>query len=394
MAAREIRIGVLATLLGPFAVMGQDSIRGAALAIAEFGGQLGDSRLVMLQKATNAIPDFAASAAEELLDQEGADFLVGPLSGNEGLAIRELAKTRPDRAFINGTAGAQDITLRDPAPNFYSFSGNAVQWTAGLGSYAYHELGYRRVATIAEDYSYPHSQIGSFMIEFGRAGGKVTQKLWVPLGTVNYADVLAAIPADVDAVFVALAGEDAVKFLQQYERAEQAGNRLPPVLGGPALTDQTVLSISTGLDRFVGVVSASPTADDHPDPAWQAFVSAYRERYPDGLAFPSLTAFGYYVNMKAALLALHAVEGDLSDGQARFKAALSGLRFDSPTGPIWLDHNRQVVANTFVTVVDKTGDGTLYRRLVKTIPSVNSTLGIPEEEFLALGPFSRDNPPL
>ena len=394
MAPQDIKIGVMATLLGPFEIMGQDGMRGAELAIAEFGGKIGDHRLILMQEGTNAIPDFATSVAEELLDSKGADFIVGPLSGNEGLAIREFAKTRPDRAFVNGTAGAQDITLRDPAANFFSFSGNAVQWMAGLGAYAHNELGYHRVATIAEDYSYPHAQVGGFMIEFGRAGGTVAKKLWVPLGTVNFSEVLAALPGDIDAVFVALAGTDAVNFLQQYEQAEQAGTPLPPLLGGCSLTDQTVLGVKAGLtDRFVGVVTAGPMGDDDPSPAWQTFTRAYRARYPRGLPSPSLTALGYYVNMKAALLALQAVDCDLSGGQARFMEVLSSLRFDSPSGPVWLDHNRQVVSNSFVRIVDKAEDGNLYNKLVQTVPAVNSTLGIPEDEYLAFGPLNRDNPP-
>lgn len=390
MAAQEVKIGIMATLLGPYAIMGQDGIRGAELAVAEFGGKIGERRLVLIQEATNAIPDSATSMAEELLYQEQVDFIVGPLSGNEGLAMREFARSHPYKAFINGNAAAQDITLRDPAPNFFSFSGNAVQWMAGLGDYVYNVLGYHRVATIAEDYSYPHTQIGGFMTEFGRIGGTVARKLWVSLGTVDYSAVLAGIPDDVDAVFVVLAGVDAVTFLQQYEKA---GTHLPPLVGGSTLTDQTVLGSQAGLtDRFVGVVAAGPVADDNPDPAWQAFVRAYRTRYPRALPTPSLFALGFYNNMKAALLALRAVDCDLSEGQTRFQAALSNLRFDSPTGPVWLDHNRQVVASTFITIVDKRPDGTLYNKLVKTIPSVNSTLGIPEEEFLAFGAFTRDNP--
>ena len=37
-------------------------------------------------------------------------------------------------------------------------------------------------------------------------------------------------------------------------------------------------------------------------------------------------------------------------------------------------------------------NGTLYNKLIKIIPQVNQTLGIPEAEFLALGRANRDNP--
>jgi branched-chain amino acid transport system substrate-binding protein len=114
--------------------------------------------------------------------------------------------------------------------------------------------------------------------------------------------------------------------------------------------------------------------------------------FPDGFPSPSLFAHAYYVNAKAALLALQQANGDLSNGEAKLKAILANLQFDTPTGPVKLDHNRQAIANIFVTVVDKKPDGTLYNKLVKVVTNVNQTLGIPEDQYLKMGPFSRDNP--
>jgi branched-chain amino acid transport system substrate-binding protein len=229
------------------------------------------------------------------------------------------------------------------------------------------------------------------MIEFGKAGGKVVQKFWVPLGTTNYRPVISDIPTDIDAILVALGGTDAVNFLQQYH--ELGGKR--PLIGGTITVDQTVLNTKGEMaERVVGMSSAGPIADDNPDPTWQKFVQAYRQKFPDGFDSPSLFAHGYYVNTKAALLALRSVEGDLSNDQIRFKTALSKMEFITPSGPVRLDHNRQAIASIFVKVVDRRPDGTLYNRLVKTIPYVNSTLGIPESEYLKIGALGRDNPPL
>ena len=57
-----------------------------------------------------------------------------------------------------------------------------------------------------------------------------------------------------------------------------------------------------------------------------------------------------------------------------------------------MDKNRNAIADEFLTEVAKNADGTLYNKLVKVVPQVNQTLGIPEAEFLALGKASRDNP--
>src|SRR6266498_979449 len=117
MAANEIRIGALATLVGPYAGGGQAGLRGLDLAIAEFGGEIAGKKLTVFKEGTNAMPEDAEGMADVLMEQCKVDFMIAPLSGDEGLAIRDYAKRYPRNTFINGTAGAQDITLRNPAPN-------------------------------------------------------------------------------------------------------------------------------------------------------------------------------------------------------------------------------------------------------------------------------------
>ena len=84
--------------------------------------------------------------------------------------------------------------------------------------------------------------------------------------------------------------------------------------------------------------------------------------------------------------------GDLSDDQAKFRDALAKLELDTPTGKVKLDKNRQAIADNYLTEVAKADDGHLYNKVVKVIPAVNQTLGIPEADFLKLGVANRDNP--
>jgi branched-chain amino acid transport system substrate-binding protein len=388
-SSNEIRIGALATLSGAFAVDGQDALRGVKMAIAEFGGKIGGKTLTMVSESSDATPAVARDAARKLIEQDNVDLMVGPLSGDEGLAVRDYAKTQPGKVFLNGSSAAQDTTLRNPAPNFFRFSTDGVQWMAGLGTYVYQTQGYKRVAVLAEDYSFPYSQVGGFMTEFCRAGGHVVKKFWVPIGTTDYSSVVSSMPAGIDAIYVALGGSDSINFLKQYV---QFGGKAK-LIGGTVTVDQTVLSTKGSLYQHVlGVASASPIADSNPDSAWQQFVHTYKSMFPDGFPSPSLFAFTYYVNAKAALLALKQINGDLSNGEAKLRNTLSTLQFDTPTGPVKLDHNRQAIANNFVTVVDKQAGGTLYNKLIQVVPNVNQTLGVPEAQYLQLGEFNRDNP--
>ncbi|MBS3649489.1 ABC transporter substrate-binding protein [Pseudaminobacter sp. 19-2017] len=387
-AEDSIKIGLLATFEGPFTVLGEDGERGAMTAIEEVGGTVAGKKIEIVKGSSDASPDSAVRAARKLVEQDGVKVLVGPLSGDEGIAVKDYAKTQPDVTFINGTSAAQDTTLRDPAENFFRFSTDGAQWMAGLGTYAYNEKGYKKVATVAEDYSFPYTQVFGFMAEFCKAGGTVPSKSWVPIGNKDYSSVIAAIPDDVDAIYVALGGADGVNFLTQYQ---QAGGSAP-LIGGSITVDQTVLT-SKGKIRevVIGTPSAGPVADTNDAPEWKAFVEAYKKQ-PNAFPSPSLFAHGYYVDMKATLLALEQVGADVSDGGAKLREALSKLSFDTPTGKVSLDKNRNAIADIYLTEVAEGSDGNLYNKLVKVVPQVNQTLGIPEEEFLKLGVVGRDNP--
>jgi branched-chain amino acid transport system substrate-binding protein len=388
-AEDTIKIGTLATLEGPFTVLGQDSMRGIEMALKEANMMAGGKKIEIIKGSSDASPDSAVKAARKLVEQDGVAILIGPLSGDEGLAVKDYAKTQQGVTFVNGTSAAQDTTLRDPAPNFFRFSTDGAQWMAGLGDYVFNTKGYKRVATVAEDYSFPYTQVFGFMAEFCKAGGKVPSKSWVPIGNKDFSSVIAAIPDDIDAIYVALGGADGINFLSQYQ---QAGGSAP-LIGGSITVDQTVLgSKGKQKDFVIGTPSAGPIADNNDSPEWKKFVADYKAKFPDGFPSPSLFAHGYYINTRAVLMALDKVGGDLSDGHKKFRETLAGLEFDTPTGKVKLDKNRQAIADIFLTEVAKGDDGNLYNKVVKVIPAVNQTLGIPEDAFIKLGRVGRDNP--
>lgn len=387
----QIKVGALATLEGAFAVLGQDGMRGVTMALEEFGHEIAGKKIELITGSSDASPDSAIRATRKLVEQDGVQVMIGPLSGSEGLAVKDYAKTQPDVTFLNGTSAAQDTTLRDPAPNFFRFSTDGAQWMAGLGEYVYEVKGYRRVAVLAEDYSFPYTQVFGFLEPFCRLGGKAPAdaRFWVPIGNKDYSSVIAALPDDVDGIYVALGGADAVNFLTQYE---QAGGELP-LIGGSITVDQTVLG-SKGRTRqsVIGTPSGGPISDTWDDSRWKGFVEAYRKRFPDGFPSPSLFAHGYYINTKAALLALEQVGGDLSDGGRKYRKALSDLEFETPTGTVRLDPRRNAIADIFLTEVTVGPDGNLLNKTIEVIPAVSQTFGLPYDEFLKYGVVGRENP--
>jgi branched-chain amino acid transport system substrate-binding protein len=375
-----VKIGVLATLEGPFAAGGADGMRGAELAIKQRGGMVAGRKIEMLKASSNANPDVAVNSVRKLVEQDKVDIVVGPLSGGEGIAVKDYSKTQPNLTFINGGSGAQATTLQNPSPNFFRFNTEGAQWMVGLGKAAM-DKGYKRVMVIAEDYAFPYSQVQGFMSEFCKLGGKVPAKAWVPLGGKDYSSVIARIPKDVDALLVVLGGADAVNFLNQYEAA--GGDK--PLMGGSITVSQDVLNYrGKRRDSLVGTMSAGPYADSFDGAEWRAFVADYQKNYPvsaGGYPSPSLFALVYYTNMKAALDALDAVKGDLSGGQAKYRDALSKLELKMPTGTVKLDANRQAIGTTFVTEVVKDSRGELTTRVLRKVDNVDQMLGMKREEF-------------
>jgi branched-chain amino acid transport system substrate-binding protein len=391
-----IKIGIFSNNEGAFAPFEGQTWGGAMLPLIDRGAtaKSGDPTegvdgatiaghpIEIVYGGSDSTPDKAVEEARRLVEQEQVDILVGPLSGSEGIAVANYSKEQPGVTFVNGISGAQDTTLKVRSENFFRFHNEGTQWTAGLGDYAYNELGWRNVVTIGDDYDFPYSQIAGFVAEFCSIGGQVSERLWPALGEEDYSSFITQIPEDVDGFFMGVGGTGTVAFVRQYEQLR--GNLSERIMGGVFMTDPVILK-ELG-DRVVGVVTAGMTAGDSDRPEYKEYADGLAAAYPDleGTA-SSVFAYGYYTAMQAIAEGLEEVDGDLSDDHAAFREALAGLELDAPLGTISLDENRQAIMDNFLQqiVADNTGDGVPDVKTIKTIPEVDQTFG---------GFFSPDTP--
>lgn len=383
-----IRIGILVALEGAFAAGGADGVRNVELALKQINATVAGRRIETVVAPTDTRPDTTVRMARKLIEQDKVDIIIGPLSGSEGIAMRDFAKTIPGNVVINGISGALETTWVDPAPNFYRFNLDGAQWGYGLGSYVVKQKNWRRVVSIAGDYSFGYTNFMGFAIDFCRAGGDIVQRFWHPLGQSDFGAIIAQIPDNVDAIYLGLGGTDAINFLNQYQ---QAGERTR-LIGGTIMADQTVLTArGRAKEVLTGTPTSGPFAVDNPDAAWQAYVKLYQDSFPANQRFPtpSLFGLGYYVATIAAIRGLEAVGGDLSNGQARFKEALNKIQLDSPIGRITLNENRQATGNVFINEVVEGADGNLTNKMVARTDNVTQTLGMTAEQYRAIGLPSR-----
>ena len=384
----SLKIGVLAPLEGAFEPLGRDALRGYELALREHEEDDGERPIEALVESTDGTPETVIAKARVLIDR-GVEILIGPLAGIEGIAIREFAKSVPDVTFINGASAAQDVTLREPAENFFRFNADSMQWIAGLGRYAYEERDIRSIVSVAEDYSLPYTQLMGFMLDYCALGGEVLARHWVSTGAGDAARIAETVSAtETDALFLALEPRAAKSFLEAYA---DAGGQAAIVTGATTLSG-SLLRTSAIRPLLEGAISALPISESDENDDWIGFVERYRERFPDAGPSPSLFALSYYVNTKALLLALDETDGDLGDGHEDLREALAELSFDTPFGgPVELDDYRQAVTSTFIVEAVEASDGSLTQETVYTVSEVGQTLGLPRDRFLALGPPSRAN---
>ena len=185
-AEREpVRVGVLLECTG-LLVGSRDSVLAAAsLPLLERGGRrspelvsgsAGGRRVELLPTCTEfTYPHKLILATRRLVEVDGADVVVGPIGGGENVVFRDLARRFPDVTFLASEMGAQETTLRDPPPNYFRFAPTGAQTTAGLGTYAYRDLGWRRAVIAAEDWYPGWEAAAGFVAEFcalGRERGR------------------------------------------------------------------------------------------------------------------------------------------------------------------------------------------------------------------------------
>ena len=322
--------------------------------------------------------DKAIEETRRLMEQEDADVLVGPLSGDEGIAVANYAKEHPDKTFINGIAGAQDSTLKVGAPNFYRYHPDGAQWSAGLGDYAYNELGWKTAAIIGDDYSFPYTSLAGFVAEYCAIGGEITKRIWAPLGEKDYSSFISQIPDDVDGLYVGIGGSGLVKFVKQYR--QQRGELDTERMMGNVFWDDPLVLQEVG-NSLIGGTTAAMTAGDSDDPEVTAYLDRLRGSYGDEIAGlgPSVFTYGYYTAGQALVKGLEEVGGDVSD-QKKLQEALAGVTLsgdEAPYGDVTLDENHQAISNIFVKriVKDKTGDGVPDVETFRRIPEVDQTFG-------------------
>src|SRR5205823_2132589 len=330
---------------------------------------------------TGGNPAGAKTKAQELIERDKVNVILGPLAAFELLAITDYV--RDNQTPLISLAAAEDVTQRKANPFVIRPSATSAQCCHVMGDYAAKDLKYKRAATISEDFAFGYEQMSGFQRVFEDDGGKVVKKLWPPLVTPDYTPFIAQI-GNVDCVFNGFAGSNPVKFMRAYADLGLKG-RIPLLAGWTAMDDALLRSLG---DEAVGVVSAAWYSADRDTPSNKRFVEAMQKDYG---VLPGGYSAGMYIAGQC-IEAVIASGAKLDDSTALADALHKVSLTDTPRGPVKVDHLGNVVGDVFIRKCERKGDK-LVNTIIKTYPGVSQFWTYNEKEFLAHPVYSRDYPP-
>jgi branched-chain amino acid transport system substrate-binding protein len=383
--ATPFKLGLLTVKTGPLAQGGIQMEQGVLTYLKEKNYTLGGRKVDFVSADTGGNPAGAKTKAQELVERDKVDVILGPLAAFELYAINEYVQQQKMPTL--SLAAADNLTQRTPNPFLLRASATSSQAMHPMGHYAATELKLKKVACIVEDFAFGYEQMGGFQAAFEKDGGCVTKKLWPPIVTPDYTPYIAQIE-DCDGVCQGFAGSNPLRFMKQYATA---GLKYPVVTGETGGDDALLKSFG---DEAIGLVSSSPYTLDLENESNQRFVTDIMKNYN---VIPGFYAAGLYVNCQVVDAGLKAAGGDSSD-KVKLMNALKGVSLtDTPRGPIKFDHLNNVVGTFYIRRIGKEGAKyglKLWNKTIKTYDNVSQFWVWPEQEYLAHPVYSRDYPPL
>jgi branched-chain amino acid transport system substrate-binding protein len=364
--APAIKLGVMASLSGVLAIVGERISQGVTLAVDEVNasGGLLDRKVEAIIRDDETNPDSAVRLARRLVQQENVLAIFGPNHGGAAIAVGNEAKKMKTPFFP--WAATEEMNTTNCGRYVWRVGGNAQQ-TSRSGAVIAERLGLTKWATVSSDYSYGRSvvnQFANYLKELQPQTSLVYQG-WPKLGEEDYSPYISNISkAKPEAVFVGLFGADVVKFLRQ---ARSFG-----------LLDQVKVFTDTGANQVVldalgeeapfGQWASARYLPNFPDTAANRdFVRRFRERFN---VLPDMAAEEAYA---AVMVFAEAVRRAGVADKEKIIDSLGALAYNSPKGWVVMrpsDH--QGWQSSFWGVIGRSNSGAPVLTKVQTISPIQA----------------------
>jgi len=353
-AEDKIKIGVIVTLSGPAAALGQQVRDGFTLGVKDLGGKMAGKEVEVVVVDDELKPDAAVTKVKGLLERDKVDFVVGPIFSNILQAIHKPV-VDSKTFLISPNAGPSSYAGKECSPFFYVTSYQNDQVHEILGKVA-QDRGYKRIYLLVPNYQAGRDSAAGFKLDYK---GEIVEESYMPLGTLDFQPELSKIASlKPDAVFTFMPGGMGVNLVKQYRQAGLADS--VPVLSAFTVDEST---LPAQQDAAVGMFGGADWAPDLDNPQSKKFVASYEAAYH---IVPGTYAMQAY---DAAMLidsAVKAVKGDLGNKDA-VAAALKKADFASLRGNFKFNTNGYPIQDFYLTKVAKRPDGKFQTEIVQKV---------------------------
>ena len=357
---------------------------GMKLGLEESGYQAGGRKIELISEDDESNNSTAVAKYRKLVEHDRVQVFAGVLLVNIGYGLAPMIDRDQIPSLFLTTP--DDLTKRKRMKWMIRAAFSASQPMHAMGDYAYRTLGYRKVVELAADNGYGQEQMAGFQRVFEELGGKVVQKIWVPLNAQDFAPYISQLPRDVDAVVTCFFAGQAVRFLRQYAESGLKG-KIPLIGSGTTAEDSILRALG---DEPLGYVGAMTWAPGVSTPGNQAFVKQASAKLGKT---PSYFHAFMYSAARWIVEAADRVQGNVED-RPRFLAAIKqAAEGQDIRGPIHIDEFGNPTQNVYILKTEKVG-GTTQNTVVHTYPAVSQFWTYKPEEFLRAPAYDRNYPPV
>ncbi len=337
-----VKIGLVQSMTGPFNTVGKAAVNGARLYIQQHGDTVAGKKIELIVKDDGSVPDVGKRLAQDLIVTDKIAILGGGITPS-ALTIAPLA-TEAKIPMVVMVSGASITTERSPYIVRTSFT--LGQSSSIIADWAV-KNGAKKIVTIVNDWAPGVESETTFKDAATKGGAQIIEAMRVPLQNPDFSPFLQrARDLNPDTLFVYFPGNQAGIFAKQFlERGmDKSGIR---IVGPGDLTDDDELPGMT--DAMLGIVTAHHYSAVHDSALNKSFVAGFEKA--NGKR-PNFIAVGGYDAMHLIYQALTKT-GDKTDGDGLL-AAMKGLKWDSPRGPMSIDpETRDVVHNEYIRKVER-----------------------------------------
>jgi branched-chain amino acid transport system substrate-binding protein len=354
MAQEKLKIGLLLTLSGPSAVLGQQARDGFQLAVKEMGGKLGGRDVEVIVVDDELKPDVAVTKVKGLLERDKVDFVVGPIFSNVAVAVHKPI-VDAQTFYISVNAGPSNLAGKSCNPYFYATSYQNDQNHEVLGKVA-QDRGYKKVYLLAPNYQAGKDALAGFKRHYK---GEVVEESYVPLNNLDFQSELAKIASmQPDAIFTFMPGGMGVNLVKQY-RAAGLADRIPFL--SAFTVDESTLPAQQ--DAAIGMFGGSNWAPNLDTPQNKKFVASYEAAYNAVPGSYSMHAYDAALLIDSALKAT----GGKMDNKDAVRAAIKKADFKSLRGDFKLGANGFPVQDFYLVKAAKRPDGKFQTEIVQKV---------------------------